>query len=97
MSETDSIDPVEFTKSLISCPSVTPNEEGVFKELQKNLEKIGFTCTQYLFDEKETDPVNNLFASYGSGFPHLCFGGHTDVVPVGNINSWTNNPFEPIT
>lgn len=96
MSESVSIDPVELTKSLISHPSVTPKEEGVLETLQKKLESIGFKCSRYLFEEQETDSVDNLFASYGTGSPHLCFGGHTDVVPVGNEDSWTNNPFEPV-
>ena len=81
------IDPVEFTQSLISCPSVTPKDAGVMKTLQDQLEKIGFNCTRMSFDEVETDTVDNLFATYGTGSPHLCFGGHTDVVPVGNLDS----------
>ena len=96
MSETVSIDPIELTKSLISHPSVTPKDAGVLQELQNNLEKIGFQCTRYVFEEKGTDSVDNLFASYGDGSPHLCFGGHTDVVPVGNTDSWENNPFESV-
>ena len=96
MSETVSIDPIELTKSLITHPSVTPKDAGVLQELQNNLEKIGFQCTRYVFEEEGTDPVDNLFASYGDGSPHLCFGGHTDVVPVGNTDSWTNNPFESV-
>ena len=90
------IDPVEFTQSLISCPSVTPKDAGVMKTLQDQLEKIGFNCTRMSFDEVETDTVDNLFATYGTGSPHLCFGGHTDVVPVGNLDSWTNDPFDPV-
>ena len=90
------IDPVEFTQSLISCPSVTPKDAGVMKTLQDQLEKIGFNCTRMSFDEAETDTVDNLFATFGTGSPHLCFGGHTDVVPVGNLDSWTNDPFDPV-
>ena len=24
----------------------------------------------------------------------LCFAGHTDVVPAGDLASWTSNPFK---
>ena len=85
---------VELTKSLISCPSVTPNNEGVLDLLQKELADMGFTCNRYLFSDTDTPDVDNLFAKIGSGAPHLCFGGHTDVVPVGDENAWSSNPFE---
>ncbi len=85
---------VELTKSLISCPSVTPNNEGVLDLLQKELTDMGFTCNRYLFSDTDTPDVDNLFAKIGSGAPHLCFGGHTDVVPVGDENAWNSNPFE---
>ncbi len=96
MSTSVIIDPVELTKSLIACPSVTPNDAGVLQELQTHLEKIGFRCTRMPFAEEGTLSVDNLYASYGEGSPHLCFGGHTDVVPVGNPDSWSHNPFEAV-
>ena len=27
--------------------------------------------------------------------PNLCYAGHTDVVPPGNIADWSINPFKP--
>ena len=90
------IDPVELTQSLISCPSVTPTDAGVLQVLQDQLEKIGFRCTRMPFSETGTESVDNLFASYGEGSPHLCFGGHTDVVPTGSSASWTNDPFDAV-
>jgi succinyl-diaminopimelate desuccinylase len=96
MSGLNSIDPVELTKSLIACPSVTPVDAGVLDLLQKQLEEIGFECNRYKFSDKDTPDVDNLFAKYGKGSPHLCFGGHTDVVPVGDLKSWSSDPFSPI-
>ena len=86
---------LDLTKSLISCPSVTPKNEGVLDLLEKELSEIGFKCHRYAFSDHNTPDVDNLFAKFGSGSPHLCFGGHTDVVPVGDLDSWSYNPFKP--
>ena len=84
---------VELTKSLISCQSVTPNNEGVLDLLQKELTEIGFSCNRYVFSDVNTPDVDNLFAKIGEGSPHICFGGHTDVVPVGDESAWSLDPF----
>ena len=86
---------IELTKSLISCPSVTPENAGVLDILEEELSNIGFECKRYNFSEKGTPDVDNLFAKFGSEEPHFCFGGHTDVVPIGEEGAWSNNPFEP--
>ncbi len=86
---------IELTKSLISCPSITPENEGVLDILQEELSNNGFNCKRYKFTEEGTADVDNLFAKYGNDEPHFCFGGHTDVVPVGEQNAWQSNPFEP--
>jgi succinyl-diaminopimelate desuccinylase len=39
------------------------------------------------------DPVANFFATYGTDGPLLVFAGHTDVVPVGDIEKWSYDPF----
>ena len=71
---------IELTKALISCQSVTPKNDGVLDLLEKELSNIGFDCRRYLFSDSNTPDVDNLFAKIGSGAPHICFGGHTDVV-----------------
>jgi succinyl-diaminopimelate desuccinylase len=43
--------------------------------------------------EPGTPDVENLYARFGSGRPHLCFAGHTDVVPVGEAKAWSRPPF----
>ncbi len=40
---------------------------------------LGFRVTRLRFGE-----IENLFARIGSEGPHLCFAGHTDVVPSGD-------------
>ena len=44
--------------------------------------------------DADTPDVENLYARLGSGAPHLCFAGHTDVVPAGDELAWTRPPFE---
>jgi succinyl-diaminopimelate desuccinylase len=45
------------------------------------------------FQEKGTAKIKNLYAKIGKSSPNFCFAGHTDVVPVGDLKSWTVNPF----
>lgn len=91
MSQT--IDPVELAAQLIRCPSVTPAEAGALDLLQETLSGLGFSCTRLPFEEDGTAPVDNLYARLGSEGPHICFAGHTDVVPVGDIDDWQDDPF----
>ena len=88
-----SLDPVELAAQLIRCPSVTPAEAGALDLLQGILENLGFVCTRLPFQEDGTEAVDNLYARRGSDGPHICFAGHTDVVPVGNADDWLTDPF----
>lgn len=85
------IDPLSLARDLIRCPSVTPTDAGALDLLESNLKALGFTCTRLPFED-----VDNLFATIGSGKPHLCFAGHTDVVPPGDEGDWSTPPFEAI-
>lgn len=86
-------DPLSLTQALIRCPSVTPAEAGALDVLQNALESAGFVCARLPFSEAGTPDVDNLYARWGSGGPHLCFAGHTDVVPPGDENLWSLAPF----
>lgn len=81
-------DPVALTRDLIRCPSVTPAEGGALDYLQSVLEPAGFSCWRLPYGE-----VDNLFARIGERGPHLCFAGHTDVVPPGDDADWALAPF----
>jgi succinyl-diaminopimelate desuccinylase len=87
------IDEIRFTQELIKKPSVTPKDLGAMNIVVKHLKKLGFKCKLMSFQEKGTDKIINLYAKYGSQSPNLCFAGHTDVVPAGDITSWSINPF----
>jgi succinyl-diaminopimelate desuccinylase len=90
---TQPIDPVDLAARLIACPSVTPATGAVFDVLEEALEGIGFTVHRFLSGSAPDGPVENLFASRGSGGPHFGFAGHLDVVPPGE--GWTSDAFAP--
>jgi len=81
---------LELTKELIKKPSVTPLDEGCQDLIASRLEKLGFKINHLTFGE-----VSNLWATYGEGEKTLTLLGHTDVVPTGPVEKWTNDPFEP--
>jgi succinyl-diaminopimelate desuccinylase len=80
-------DPVPLAQALIRCPSVTPADAGAQAVLGAALAQLGFTVTPLRYGD-----IDNLFARIGSDTPHICFAGHTDVVPVGAAN-WQSEPF----
>lgn len=77
------IDAIDLACRLIACPSVTPADAGAQDVLAALLERIGFTVHRLTFGTAPDGPVENLFATIGSGGPHFAFAGHTDVVPAG--------------
>lgn len=89
----DPQDPVALTQALIRCESVTPAEGGALTLLESVLGAAGFTCHRMTFSEPGTPDVENLYARIGTGTPHLCFAGHTDVVPPGDTAAWSVPPF----
>jgi len=86
---------LDLLKSLIACPSVTPEEAGALDVLDTALTAIGFTTTRLMFDGDGSYPVDNLFAIRGNTGRRLLFAGHTDVVPPGDAANWTSDPFTP--
>ncbi|WP_415234747.1 succinyl-diaminopimelate desuccinylase [Sneathiella sp.] len=92
----DDLDVVTLTQELMRCPSVTPADAGALNVLQSVLEKIGFDCHRLTFSDDNTPDVENLYARYGTGAPNFCFAGHTDVVPPGDLNSWSVDPFDSV-
>ena len=87
------INALDLTRAMIACPSVTPEDGGTQKVLQDALAGLGFTCHSQTFSDDNTPDVSNLYARLGSTSPNFCFAGHTDVVPVGDLDSWEDDPF----
>ncbi len=86
-------DPIELTRALIRCASVTPTDGGALGLTGAALERLGFTIHHMTFSEDGTPDVSNLYARLGDCGPNFCFAGHTDVVPVGDAKAWNLEPF----
>ncbi|WP_421995730.1 succinyl-diaminopimelate desuccinylase [Roseococcus sp.] len=84
-------DPIPLAQALIRCRSVTPADGGALATMEAALAPLGFTCTRLKYGE-----VDNLFARRGTEGPHLCYAGHTDVVPPGDEAAWKDNPFAAV-
>lgn len=80
------MDPVALAQALLRCRSVTPADGGAQAVLAARLEPLGFTVTRLRFGK-----IENLFAERAGPGSHLCFAGHTDVVPPGE--GWRHEPF----
>ncbi|MCC5856926.1 MAG: succinyl-diaminopimelate desuccinylase [Ectothiorhodospiraceae bacterium] len=80
----------ELVRELIRRPSVTPDDAGCQALLQERLTQAGFRGEYLCFGE-----VTNLWSRRGDDGPLLVFAGHTDVVPTGPEDRWSNPPFEP--
>ncbi|PZQ19770.1 MAG: succinyl-diaminopimelate desuccinylase [Rhodanobacter denitrificans] len=76
--------------ALIERASVTPDDAGCQDLLAARLAGSGFACERLRYGR-----VDNLWATHGQGGPVLVLLGHTDVVPSGPPEDWTDPPFTP--
>ncbi len=76
--------------ALIERASVTPDDAGCQDLLAARLARCGFTCERLRYGQ-----VDNMWATHGQGGPVLVLLGHTDVVPSGPPEDWTDPPFTP--
>lgn len=82
---------LELTADLIRRRSVTPDDAGCQTLMADRLKALGFRIESMPFGD-----VENLWARRGTEGPVLCFAGHTDVVPPGDLDAWDTDPFEPV-
>jgi len=88
-------DALIFAQKLVSFPSITPADAGCQDYLKSLLEPMGFEIYDLPFEGNGgTYRVENFFARRGTDGPHLCFAGHTDVVPAGDEKQWNVDPFK---
>jgi len=78
----------DLTSKLISFQSISPNQAGCIDYLQQILTDIGFTVTR--LDKNNT---SNFIAKIGVSGPIFAYAGHVDVVPTGDLNEWSFDPF----
>ena len=90
------INAVKLTQALIRCQSITPKDDGAQNVLKSALIDMGFKIHDLPFDGNGSYPVKNFFARLGTGSPHICYAGHTDVVPTGDETKWTHPPFDAV-
>lgn len=84
-------DVLTLAQDLISRPSVTPLDEGCQILMADRLAAQGFDIEPMVFED-----TTNMWARRGKEGPLFCFAGHTDVVPVGDLNRWHTPPFDPV-
>jgi acetylornithine deacetylase len=99
---------VRFLQKMVSIPSVTGDEAAIQAFLQEYLNKIGLEVDMWDTDWEELKkhpgyrPVargyegrpNIVATAKGSGGGRsLLLNGHTDVIPVGNGEGWSDNPW----
>ncbi len=66
---------IAFLQKLITYPTITPKECGIFQAIEEKL--LGFS-----FLRIQENGTSNLFAYKIGGLDfHFCFMGHIDVVP----------------
>jgi succinyl-diaminopimelate desuccinylase len=94
-----------LASQLVKIPSLTPVSPDLAAAaalpldcLQTVLERAGAHCHRLIFQgghERWHYPVDNLFAEWDGDeeLGHLCFIGHTDVVPPGDTRLWSFDPF----
>ncbi len=85
--------PLSIAQKLIQFPSITPADAGAQEYLKSLLKDLGFEIFDLPFDGRGSYRVENFFARRGTTVPHICFAGHTDVVPPGDESTWSVPPF----
>lgn len=81
---------LELTCALLRRRSVSPIDDGCQDLLIERLAALDFAIHRLPFED-----VENFWAIRGNDGPILCFAGHTDVVPVGELKDWHSEPFQP--
>ena len=99
---------IKFLQAMVAIPSVTGDEAAIQKHMSSYLKKIGLDVDMWETDWEELKkhpgyrPVArgyenrpNIVATLKGtgGGRSLLLNGHTDVIPVGNGEGWSDNPW----
>jgi len=85
---------LELARQLIACRSISPDDGGGMDVIASRLAASGFDYER-MDRAKPPNRVRNLWARHGGEPPVVCLAGHIDVVPPGDPDLWTNDPFAP--
>ncbi len=84
--------PILLASEMIKFHTVTPKDDGILDYLAKILAPFNVKSEIKFFGENEKK-TGNIYLKFGNSGRNFCFAGHVDVVPVGDINKWSENPF----
>ena len=85
----------ELIAELVRRESENPpgNERACAEYIHEWFDHHGIEST-LVAEPDETRP--QVGARVGDGSPALVLNGHVDVVPAGDVDAWTNDPYEPV-
>lgn len=86
---------LELLQNLISKKSITPTDAGALPMILDYLKTFKSTLKSFGNDSEEVLNLYSILENDCNG-KNLCFAGHTDVVPLGDIEKWTYEPFSAI-
>ena len=99
---------IKFLQDMVAIPSVTGDEAAIQKHMSGYLSKVGLEVDMWETDWEELKkhpgyrPVDrgykgrpNIVATLKGtgGGRSILLNGHTDVIPVGNGEGWSDNPW----
>lgn len=86
---------LEILEKLIAFQSVTPKGKDALEYIASLLREYNFQVDIQSFGKGEKETWN-MYAHRGEAKPNICFAGHVDVVPPGNMEGWKTDPFSLI-
>lgn len=84
---------LEILSELISHKTITPKGKNALIYISALLKEQNFHIDLQKFGVGEEETWN-LYAVRGEDKPNICFAGHVDVVPPGDIQQWATDPFK---
>lgn len=77
---------ISLLRSLIAIPSETSHEQEIINFTRQKMKEFGF-------DRVWVDAFGNLIGQIGTGANVIATSAHVDTVGVGNLTSWSVDPF----